>query len=434
MSASDAGGLGAMPRASASGRVGFFGKLPSRGDFVRRDLPNGFVDAWDAWLQEGIEASRRVLGEGWLDSWLCAPMWRFAVAPGFCGTDAWAGVMMPSVDRAGRYFPLTLAAAAPAGVPAAAMLAGDWIAGLEMAALSALAEESDFEHFAEAVAGLPAFVPPRGDGWAGGWRAQGAAGDPAALGQTLAFATAAALGARCVFATHGGGRVAPAAWVLSQLPSSKSFAGLIDDTASGGVPPPRAPAPAWKTAEPVAPLPVADTELGHAAGLFGSDFATEAPPSLPGEPPGGAFDSLFEGGDAPAVAGPLPGGVFDEPVAAPGQPAAATPTAFDQAIMGDPLPEGAFNEPAAVPHVPMAAAPTAFDQAMAADQPFAPAPEADDWVGESVDDAAPPEEQRLPPAPGAPQTLSPRDLFGDAADDVPATPVGLFDSKDGKGP
>ena len=30
--------------------VGFYGKLPSHGDFLRRRVSDAFVDAWDAWL------------------------------------------------------------------------------------------------------------------------------------------------------------------------------------------------------------------------------------------------------------------------------------------------------------------------------------------------------------------------------------------------
>src|SRR6185295_2077248 len=50
--------------------VGLFGKLPSHGDFLRRRASDAFVDAWDAWLREGLAASREALGERWLDVYL----------------------------------------------------------------------------------------------------------------------------------------------------------------------------------------------------------------------------------------------------------------------------------------------------------------------------------------------------------------------------
>jgi type VI secretion system protein ImpM len=89
---------------------GFYGKIPSHGDFLSRRLPRQFIEPWDQWLQAGLIASREQLGTAWLDTFLVSPIWQFALPAGLCGNDAWAGVMMPSVDRVGRYFPLTLAA------------------------------------------------------------------------------------------------------------------------------------------------------------------------------------------------------------------------------------------------------------------------------------------------------------------------------------
>ena len=57
-----------------------------------------------------IASSRAALGEAWLPAWLEAPVWRFALSPDICGPDAVIGLWMPSVDRIGRYYPLTVAA------------------------------------------------------------------------------------------------------------------------------------------------------------------------------------------------------------------------------------------------------------------------------------------------------------------------------------
>ena len=92
-------------------RCGFFGKLPARGDFVRAGLPRSFIDPWDAWLQQVLPASRRILGEAWEPAWLEAPVWRFALPPNLCGPEPVVGLWLPSVDRAGRYFPLMLGCA-----------------------------------------------------------------------------------------------------------------------------------------------------------------------------------------------------------------------------------------------------------------------------------------------------------------------------------
>ena len=54
-----------------------------------------------------------------MPAYLEAPVWRFALPPGMCGERAVLGLMLPSVDKAGRYFPLTFAALHPRGIAAA---------------------------------------------------------------------------------------------------------------------------------------------------------------------------------------------------------------------------------------------------------------------------------------------------------------------------
>lgn len=90
--------------------TGYFGKVSTHGDFVSRRLPARLVAAWDEWLQACMLASRAQLDEQWLTHYLTSPVWRFAISPGVLGPDGLGGVMMPSVDRVGRYFPLMMAA------------------------------------------------------------------------------------------------------------------------------------------------------------------------------------------------------------------------------------------------------------------------------------------------------------------------------------
>ena len=95
------------------GATGFYGKLPAQGDFVVRRLASGFVQQWDAWLQACLAHSRNALGAAWEQLYRNAPVWRFLLAPGTCGNSAWAGLMQPSIDRVGRYFPLTVVVELP---------------------------------------------------------------------------------------------------------------------------------------------------------------------------------------------------------------------------------------------------------------------------------------------------------------------------------
>lgn len=138
---------------SSGTAVGFFGKLPARGDFVERRLDRGFCRGMDDWLQAGMAASQALLGEAWLPLYLEAPIWRFALGAGVCGPRQAMGVMMPSVDRVGRYFPLVVAT----HLVAPAVSAGAWFDAAEQLVLTALEEDCTFDQFDAAVS---AMMPP----------------------------------------------------------------------------------------------------------------------------------------------------------------------------------------------------------------------------------------------------------------------------------
>lgn len=137
--------------------AGWYGKIPSLGDFASRGLPHEFVHAWDSWLQHSIATSRAHLGEQWLELYLTSPIWRFALMPGACGASGWAGVMMPSVDKVGRYFPLTIAAQLDSHPHTMAMAfsAQEWYEALEQIALSMLALDASPAKLEQGLAGTP---------------------------------------------------------------------------------------------------------------------------------------------------------------------------------------------------------------------------------------------------------------------------------------
>jgi type VI secretion system protein ImpM len=120
--------------------TGFYGKLPARGDFVRAGLPRDFTDPWDDWLQSVIAGSRTLMGDAWLPAFLEAPVWRFTLPRGMCGAQAVLGLMLPGVDRAGRYFPLTFAALSPHGIANASGEA--WLDACEAAGRDALEQDA----------------------------------------------------------------------------------------------------------------------------------------------------------------------------------------------------------------------------------------------------------------------------------------------------
>ncbi|WP_372574350.1 type VI secretion system-associated protein TagF [Ruegeria jejuensis] len=94
-------------------RTGYFGKLPTQGDFVSHGLSRGMINALDDWLRQCVRESQRALGRDWLDSFLVAPAWNGLVGGGVLSPDPVMLVMIPSVDRVGRYFPLVIATPLP---------------------------------------------------------------------------------------------------------------------------------------------------------------------------------------------------------------------------------------------------------------------------------------------------------------------------------
>ena len=145
-----------MPKAvitMSKGLVGFYGKLPIVGDFITRRLPKDFINALDQWMQSGVSVSKEELGHGWLDLYLTSPIWRFAFQPGVCGENAWAGILMPSVDKVGRYYPLILACKINETDNLAFILnhCGDWFTNLEETALAGLEEKYNLDEFNDAV-------------------------------------------------------------------------------------------------------------------------------------------------------------------------------------------------------------------------------------------------------------------------------------------
>ena len=122
-----------MPALPPDAIAGLFGKLPARGDFVRENLPRDFTDGWDGWWQRGLADTQARWRDEWDAAWLEAPVWRFMLPPGLCGKSGVLGLWLPSVDKVGRYSPLTIAAAAPC----------DWLPHVgEMTSFLAAAEEA----------------------------------------------------------------------------------------------------------------------------------------------------------------------------------------------------------------------------------------------------------------------------------------------------
>ncbi|MBL3591517.1 MAG: type VI secretion system-associated protein TagF [gamma proteobacterium endosymbiont of Lamellibrachia anaximandri] len=213
--------------------------MPSHGDFLTRRLPRGFTDPWDRWLQSAVADSREQLGEDWLDIYLTSPIWRFALSTGLCGETAWCGILMPSVDRVGRYFPLTVAVPLEPGGNLTALLQDDaeWFSRCEELALASLAEEIPLEDFDLALTDLsPPEIPPHPGAVTSNsmgraaWQFELPSLEStfpvsAALNQTL---LKRAFPAYSLWWSEGSERVRPSLLVTEGLPPIQGFAALLD--------------------------------------------------------------------------------------------------------------------------------------------------------------------------------------------------------------
>lgn len=138
-----------MTRPSLSS-PGWFGKLPGAGDFAHRRMPHALRTVWDDWLHDGL-ADLRSRHQGWVEPYLTAPVWCFLLAPGVADDSAWMGAMAPSVDRIGRYYPISVFAPLE-GNPSI------WWKAAQHVLLQALEDDANAEHFERLIAAVFAHV------------------------------------------------------------------------------------------------------------------------------------------------------------------------------------------------------------------------------------------------------------------------------------
>ncbi|MGB5599791.1 MAG: type VI secretion system-associated protein TagF [Thiothrix litoralis] len=134
--------------------LGFYGKVPTHGDFVGKGLPRSFRDPWDTWVQEVINASRQQMGQAWIDHFLTCPLYRFALSAGIAGEQAWLGVIIPCVDQVGRYYPMTLCRSLDAcpNLLDAMPRFTPWYEEAETLVMSCLKDDFSLEQFEQQVA------------------------------------------------------------------------------------------------------------------------------------------------------------------------------------------------------------------------------------------------------------------------------------------
>ena len=157
------------PEGAKDALPGWYGKLPGMGDFAHRRLPDEFRHAWDRWLQGGL-TQLRMRHADWTERYLQAPLWCFVLGDGVIGDSSWIGVLMPSVDSVGRYFPFTMADPldwAPTEIHGQVLArAQRWLMQAAQAAVDGLERDLDavrFDALLLQVFGRAAAVPAEGE-------------------------------------------------------------------------------------------------------------------------------------------------------------------------------------------------------------------------------------------------------------------------------
>lgn len=124
-----------VPRPRPICAAALFGKLPTRGDFIARNMPRALQRPFEDWLIPLVQQVRTDLGANWSTIWRGAGPWRFWIGAEVFGSawhrdmrksahdqtgsataqsiGAMTGVILPSADRHGRDFPLVLLLADP---------------------------------------------------------------------------------------------------------------------------------------------------------------------------------------------------------------------------------------------------------------------------------------------------------------------------------
>jgi type VI secretion system protein ImpM len=219
--------------------LGVYGKLPAHGDFLFRELSPGFINSWDEWLQLYISASNEQIGEDWVNVSLTSPIWRFVLSPGVIDEHVWAGILMPSVDRVGRYFPFTVLRKLPAlASPVGFMFSQQqWFLDVEANALMALDGKISVDEMLASVSTLGPQLSNQYEATSH----RGESGDfiigmPDASEKSIQSCLPSMLDARLavdfpsysLWQTEGSERVSPMMFCCQGLPSATGVAAMMD--------------------------------------------------------------------------------------------------------------------------------------------------------------------------------------------------------------
>lgn len=131
--------------------TGCIGKLPLHGDFIRFNAASPEVKELDHWVHEGIVAAYSELENKWSSTFDIAPLQNFVYCSPNTGKVV-AGVLKPSVDKAGRRYPFLVY-----GLLDPTALGND-VGYLPIALGDFISKAADISEWSANAASLPSFL------------------------------------------------------------------------------------------------------------------------------------------------------------------------------------------------------------------------------------------------------------------------------------
>lgn len=144
--------------------IGWYGKLPSAGDFLKRRFPEALWQQWTHWFQVGLlnwqkNEEQRPEGDRQFDA---APVWNFVVPPMLGSQLVQMGCLLPARDNVGRQYPVcALITFSPQSWTQPQLaLAGEWYQQVGRTLLHAVRNRFTAEQLDQALLLIPAPALP----------------------------------------------------------------------------------------------------------------------------------------------------------------------------------------------------------------------------------------------------------------------------------
>ncbi len=144
---------------SHSPAIGWYGKLPSAGDFLQRRFPDALIRQWTHWFQVGLLnwQKKEEQRAGAMRQFSHAPVWNFVVPPMLGSQLVQMGCLLPARDSVGRQYPVcALCTFPPAEWQSQRLaMAGEWYQQLGRTLLHAVHNSYSSDQLDQALLGIP---------------------------------------------------------------------------------------------------------------------------------------------------------------------------------------------------------------------------------------------------------------------------------------